>query len=382
MILGLAMGLMAVLIIAILCVPLLRPKTFGGKTPEFDIGVYKDQLKELERDLERGLLTEDQAKQARAEIERRLLAADERRRQGSGFRGGRKATAVLMLAAPLVPAGAVGLYLTLGQPDMPDMPFDARLDVAPSIDAAAMQGMAQVIADMRARTATNPDDVEAWLLMGDNLMGLERFDEAREALTRAYELTNDPYIRAEAAEAEIAASGLDVSTESLAAFEALHEIDPFEPKSRFYIGLAAEQADNPVLALQEWIDLIVLSPRNAPWLPSIQAQIARVGQETETDLSTLRPSDEAMALAEAVRASAIPSPSQEDIDAVEEMSPEDQLAFIESMVQRLADRLEANPDDPEGWMRLARTYQMLGQDDKAAAARKRAESAALGGENQ
>jgi cytochrome c-type biogenesis protein CcmH len=39
-----------------------------------------------------------------------------------------------------------------------------------------------------------------------------------------------------------------------------------------------------------------------------------------------------------------------------------------AMVQRLADRLAANPDDPEGWVRLVRSYAVLGATDKRDAA--------------
>jgi cytochrome c-type biogenesis protein CcmH len=31
------------------------------------------------------------------------------------------------------------------------------------------------------------------------------------------------------------------------------------------------------------------------------------------------------------------------------------------MVDRLAARLQANPDDPQGWMRLVRAYSVLGE---------------------
>ena len=46
------------------------------------------------------------------------------------------------------------------------------------------------------------------------------------------------------------------------------------------------------------------------------------------------------------------------------------------MVDRLAARLEQNPSDKEGWARLAHAYDVLGEKDKAEAARARAEAAA------
>jgi len=42
------------------------------------------------------------------------------------------------------------------------------------------------------------------------------------------------------------------------------------------------------------------------------------------------------------------------------------------MVDRLAARLEQSPDDKEGWARLAHAYEVLGETDKARAARTRA----------
>jgi cytochrome c-type biogenesis protein CcmH len=51
------------------------------------------------------------------------------------------------------------------------------------------------------------------------------------------------------------------------------------------------------------------------------------------------------------------------------MSPEDRQGMIRGMVERLAARLRDNPDDVEGWQRLARAYDVLGESDKAAEAR-------------
>ena len=47
------------------------------------------------------------------------------------------------------------------------------------------------------------------------------------------------------------------------------------------------------------------------------------------------------------------------------MTPEDRSAMIQSMVDRLASRLRQEPDDLDGWLRLARAYGVLGDAEQA-----------------
>ena len=47
------------------------------------------------------------------------------------------------------------------------------------------------------------------------------------------------------------------------------------------------------------------------------------------------------------------------------------MAFIRSMVERLADRLKDEPNDIQGWRRLARAYEVLGETEKAKTAQAR-----------
>jgi cytochrome c-type biogenesis protein CcmH len=50
------------------------------------------------------------------------------------------------------------------------------------------------------------------------------------------------------------------------------------------------------------------------------------------------------------------------------MAPEDQQAMIRSMVDGLEEKLAANPDDLDGWLRLIRSRAVLGEAEKAKAA--------------
>jgi cytochrome c-type biogenesis protein CcmH len=76
-ILWLALGGLTLAVVAAIVWPLLRrsavpPPSRGA----FDRSIYRDQLAELARDVERGVVDADQAAAARLEIERRLLATE------------------------------------------------------------------------------------------------------------------------------------------------------------------------------------------------------------------------------------------------------------------------------------------------------------------
>jgi cytochrome c-type biogenesis protein CcmH len=73
-----------------------------------------------------------------------------------------------------------------------------------------------------------------------------------------------------------------------------------------------------------------------------------------------------------------PGPTAADVEAAGTMAPEDRAAMIEGMVAQLAERLESEPGDAEGWARLVRSYMVLGRPDDARAALDEARTALAG----
>ena len=55
------------------------------------------------------------------------------------------------------------------------------------------------------------------------------------------------------------------------------------------------------------------------------------------------------------------------------LTPEQRQQAIRSMVDGLAEKLKDNPDDRDGWLRLARARMVLGQPDQSADALAKAE---------
>lgn len=77
------------------------------------------------------------------------------------------------------------------------------------------------------------------------------------------------------------------------------------------------------------------------------------------------------AIAEA-RGAAPPGPDAAALEAARDMDPDEQAAMIQTMVARLAERLQEDPDDLDGWLRLGRAYGVMEDHDKAIEAYSRA----------
>jgi len=396
-------ALMTVATLAAVLFPLLRrAKPAGPRRAEFDITVYKDQLTEIDRDAERGLLGDAEAKAAIVEIKRRMLKATDTEEGGVGEAGQpslSRAVAVILCAA--VPIVAFGFYIVLGSPNMPDQPYASR-DISAEIQQR--QGLLekaevlQLAGKLVETLKKNPEDIKGWLLLGRTYLTISEFDSGLDAFRRATELSGRrPDVLASYAEAMVLANDGGITPPAKKLFGDILAADPFDPKARYYLGLEKAQNGNMRGAIQDWADLNQLSPPDAPWLDSVNQQIAVAAKELGIDPASIKASARATALgltrglvtrqstrprslpqssmpSAAAPSSAPRGPSAADVKAAGGMSATDRDQMIQSMVKRLADRLKDNPDDLAGWQRLAKAYDVLGDKDKAAAVRKKIEA--------
>jgi cytochrome c-type biogenesis protein CcmH len=239
------------------------------------------------------------------------------------------------------------IYDHLGSPGLPGEPFAAREDRPDN----GQQD--QIITQLKQRLSSNPGDADGWTLLGNLYARMGRWTEAgaayRDALAADGQHQEALIGMAESLVAQ--AQGL-VVPEARLIFAGILERDPKQPSALYYAGLALAQDGRLEDAYELWSNLIGAAPPQAPWLPLVQRQLARLGAE----MGRQDPGTTATGPA---------GPSQEDVEAAAEMSPEEREAFIRTMVQRLADRLAETPDDLEGWLRLARSYRMLGEEEQA-----------------
>jgi cytochrome c-type biogenesis protein CcmH len=109
--------------VAALLLPLMRRPSKTPARIDYDIAIYRDQLKEIERDIARGVLDAKQAAAARTEIERRILAAaeiDENTEPAdrNSVTDKHRQEAAIFLIAVLLPILAMLIYSFLGSPEM------------------------------------------------------------------------------------------------------------------------------------------------------------------------------------------------------------------------------------------------------------------------
>jgi cytochrome c-type biogenesis protein CcmH len=71
-------------------------------------------------------------------------------------------------------------------------------------------------------------------------------------------------------------------------------------------------------------------------------------------------------------------PNASDVAAATQMAPAERNGMIEGMVARLAQRMAENGSDVDGWLRLIRSYSVLGERQKALTAAANARSALAG----
>ena len=128
-----------------------------------ELAVYRDQLAEVERDLQDGRLSENAAEAALLEVGRRLARAEARAAEAAPGRTGMSPMLVLTAAA-FVTAGAGGLYLWRGTP-MADQPFANRK--AAILQASPEQlGDDEVIVLLQEQAKAEPEEARPHLLLG------------------------------------------------------------------------------------------------------------------------------------------------------------------------------------------------------------------------
>jgi cytochrome c-type biogenesis protein CcmH len=365
-------ALVLLVTVVAIAIPVLNAKPPRSTSEEYDLAVFTDQMKELERDQARGLINAEEYKAARAEIGRRILAAqridESAPKTAAAGRGNTIAAATVLLLIPLI---AAPLYVWRGNPELIGDRVVAQPVPAAQRDATQQAGLVESVTRLKARLEAAPDDVDGWVLLGRSYMVTQQPLLAIDAYSKAIALRpDDASVRSFLGEAIVFSAEGTVTETARAAFTMAIRADPKDPAARFYLGMADAQAGNVRAAFDSWLALAADTPVDAPWRPGLIQQLRAAAQELNVDLAAVLP-DAAPA---PVVAPPPRGPSRDDVEAAQEMSPGERQEMIRGMVAQLAARLEENPNDIEGWERLARSYRVLGESNKATEAEARVQA--------
>lgn len=341
----------------------------------FDLQVYRDQLREVDRDLERGVIGAEEAQQLRNEIGRKVLDADRRMVMAAPATSQRVHIGAFVILA-LVMAGGVALYVWKGAPTRSDLPLSKRIAIAektyqsrPSqaeAEAAAPKVEAPeadpeylaLVEQLREAVAKKPDDPQGLTLLATHEMRLGHMKAAKEAQQKLVDLRGDQASADELLRLSvlmIESAGGTITAEAEKVLAAALTKDPELPQGRYLLGMLQLQNGRADRAFPLWRDLLEENPQNAPWSAPIRANIE--------DLAWIAGHPEYVPPAE----EALPGPDAEAMAAAKDMSPEERAQFIGGMVAQLEDRLATQGGSPEEWARLISSLGVLGQTEKALA---------------
>lgn len=372
---------LAIAVAFILALALGSPRRGNGEpAAAYDLRVYRDQLKEVDKDLARGVIDPADADRIRAEISRRILGADAALQTEVVAADARKGAPLVMggLLFVLLVGGSMALYWTIGAPGYGDLGLQDRIALAEearenrpdqqqaeaSLPPYVAPGdispdFAALVQRLRDTVADRPNDLQGQILLSQNEARLGNFPAAARAQARIITLqgadaTAEDYVNY--ADMLVLAAGGYVSPEAEEALNQALTLNPEDGTARYYMGLMLAQTGRPDTGFRIWDQLLREGPENAPWIQPILAQIENLSRRAGVnyqvpEIGGAQGNDR--------------GPSADDIEAAGAMSPAARMDMIQSMVQGLSDRLSDEGGPVEDWAQLITALGVLGRTSAA-----------------
>ncbi|MEM7781303.1 MAG: tetratricopeptide repeat protein [Pseudomonadota bacterium] len=280
-----------------------------------------------------------------------------------------KAGWFLLGGAALLAAGSIGYNSYEGQSE--PMVAQAATEAEPTIEA------------LREAAEASDDDARPWSNLAFAHYNRNEFSAAVEAYERAIEIDgNAAELWSALGEARVmAVDAQDPAADPLPgiaidAFEQALELDPSDPRARYFMGVKRDIDGDHEGAISDWLALLADTPPGAPWERDVVRTIQQVGAIQDIEV------EERIAIVIGARAPqvAIPGsgtvageaaspnvrgPSAAQVAEARNMSQGEQEAMIAGMVESLEARLDQDPGNLDGWVMLMRSRMTLGETGKA-----------------
>ncbi|MDV6331913.1 c-type cytochrome biogenesis protein CcmI [Asticcacaulis sp. 201] len=293
-----------------------------------ETSLYAGFMADVDRRLAAGDIDADQAREERAEAGRALLKASDRAETTGNMKPLHG-----YIALGLVAVASAWLYLFIGHPKLADQPYKQRLATWTRLaqsqpDSLPPKAMAAVL---RQGEHDHAKEVDYWLflgridmLAGNNYQGAQDYQKARELAPQTFTAWS------ELGEALTFVGGGVSGPDAKAAFQNALKLNAKDPRAHYYLGQQAiSDGDYETARSHLTAALSAMAPND----------VSR--RQVQDALDSIAPAEA----------------------AAQAMS-----ARISGMVAGLEGQLQANPENPDGWARLLRSYDVLGDRQKRAAA--------------
>ena len=218
----------------------LLPPLFRGRT-----------AKELETDLNNGIITQEQFQQAHADLERSLLqdvTGDPEKQSESQSNIGKVSAIFISIVLPLV---AVGLYSHLGSGKQGFDPSSAR----PGMSTKGHQGtLEEQVRKLQDHLQDNPDDVQGWVMLARSYYYLKQYQAASDAFARTVSMTGeqDAGLLCDYADALAMASGRSMAGKPFDLVKKALTIDATNQKALWLAASATLESKDYQTSLDYW----------------------------------------------------------------------------------------------------------------------------------
>ena len=283
--------------------------------------LYAGFLADVERRLARGDIDADAAHEEQVEAARALLKVSE---SGAAETAAVKPLCAMM-AVVAVAVLTFALYLFVGHPTLRDQPYQERLQAWTHVagtapDSLPPEAMAAVLRRGQAERANDP---VYWLflgridmLAGNAYAGAKDYETARKVAPQNFRAWS------ELGEALTFVAKGNAGKDAQDAFEKALLLDPKDARAHFYLGNMAVAQGQYDLAKSHYQAALDTMASDDASRPQVEAALKDAGTAQTADAAT--------------------------------------KGRIRGMVAALAAQLAATPDNPDGWARLLRSYDVLG----------------------
>ena len=258
-------ALLLVLALLMIAPPLLR----RAPLPELDrkqqnVFIARERLDEIAADHAAGEMTDEIYEQARTELEASLIDDIDKLEDNNISSADEISVTdnygriVYILLVILVPLASLGFYYQLGSPQYLDYKGAnaGSLQMVEQMQKEA-PSMEQLVNKLNDHLQKQPDDGDAWFMLAKTYMAAEEYQQALDALKRAYAIVGDhPSILLGMADASAMLVDGNLTGEPTTYIEKALEIDPSNTTGLWLGGMSAQQNGDFQLAVERWLLLV------------------------------------------------------------------------------------------------------------------------------